>query len=251
MKTVQLQVAALTDVGLVRNRNEDSMTVLPNEGLVMISDGLGGHRAGDVASRMVVRLLPEMLARGLSSVPPENSVLTNKVIRDIITDLSRELRSRAGKHPAQFGMGATLVMALFLENRVHIAAMGDSRAYLCRQRELKRLTEDHSVLGILLSQGVVTREQAQEHEARGRLTRYIGMEGEVYPDVGGLDLVDGDRFVLCSDGLTAEVADETIAEILQRGTNVEEICSCLVHAAKEAGGSDNITVIVAEWWGDR
>jgi len=143
-------------------------------------------------------------------------------------------------------MGATLVMALLTENRAHIAYMGDSRGYLFRDDGLTRLTNDHLVVEILLRNGEITPDEAEKHPARGLVTRYVGMDNEVYPDVRTIALSQGDRLLLCSDGLSGMIPDNVIAHILTTCSDSENACQALVDAA---GGRDNITSVVVDWMG--
>jgi protein phosphatase len=144
-------------------------------------------------------------------------------------------------------MGATVVLVLLRDGKAYIVNMGDSRAYLYREHRLKQLTEDHSIVGILLRHGDITPEEAKKHPARGRLSRYVGMEGEVYPDVRTLAMKAGDRLLLCSDGLTNMVSDDEIALVLKDCSDLQSVCETLVKAANTAGGADNITVIVVDF----
>jgi protein phosphatase len=143
-------------------------------------------------------------------------------------------------------MGATVVLAFLWGQQVFIAHIGDSRAYLYRRGELRQLTDDHSVVGILLRHGKITPEEAKIHPARNKLSRYVGMEGEVYPDVQRLRPSAGDRLLLCTDGLTTMVPDDAIAEILVNCGDPQMACRSLVEAANAARGQDNVTVLVAD-----
>ncbi len=143
-------------------------------------------------------------------------------------------------------MGATVALAWLRETGAHLAHLGDSRIYLFREAQLQQLTEDHSVIALLLRSGEITPEEAQTHPARGQLSRYVGMDGEVYPDVQTVQLQAGDRLLLCSDGLTNMIPNTQIAQLLQVNAEVLAACQALVHAANTAGGTDNITVLVVD-----
>ena len=144
-------------------------------------------------------------------------------------------------------MGATVVMALVQDDRAFIAHMGDSRAYLLRRGKLRPLTDDHSIVGILLRTGEIRPEEAEHHPARGQLSRYVGMEDEVYPDVRTVRLASGDRLLLCTDGLTGMVPDDTIMGLLAVSEEPQVACDHLVEAANAAGGKDNITAVIVDW----
>ena len=146
-------------------------------------------------------------------------------------------------------MGATVVLAMIKRRSAYIAHMGDSRAYLFRDNQLKQLTEDHSIVGILLRHGDITPEEATEHPAKGRLSRYVGMEGKVYPDVRSIAIKKEDRLLLCSDGLSGMLNDRNIAELLIMHPDPQAACKALADAANSAGGTDNITVVIVDWKG--
>jgi protein phosphatase len=244
-----LNAAVLSEVGRVRQANEDAYALLPEQGLFIVSDGMGGQQAGGLASRIVVEVLPQMLAQRLSSALEGQAAEFSRVLRDTIIELSQQIRQQASSRTGLAGMGATLVMACVRNEHAFIAHMGDSRAYLYRRRKLRQLTDDHSVVALLLRHGEITREQADRHPAKGRLSRYVGMEGDAYPDVRVIKLARDDRILLCSDGLTGMVADNTIAKLLSERSDPELACRALVEAADTAGGRDNITVLVVDWHG--
>lgn len=249
-ETRPFKAAALSDIGKVRRGNEDAYALLPDKNLFIVSDGMGGHQAGAKASEIVVKVLPPMVKQHLGRAPAKPAEVSN-ALHDAIVELSRQLREQSVGQPGLAGMGATVVLAYFLEDQVLIANMGDSRAYLFRNKRLKHLTEDHSVVGILLRRGEITEEQARDHPAKQQISRYIGMEGEVYPDVCAVKLSTDDRFLLCSDGLTGMVPDEAIARLLEECADPDLACRSLVAAANAAGGQDNITALVVDWRGSR
>ena len=244
-----MHAAALSDIGKVRVTNEDAFALLPEQGLFIVADGLGGHRAGATASKIVVSVLPEMVKQRRAAVQDDETTTISQLLRDTIAELSLTLREHAASEPGLAGMGATVVVACVQGAQAFIAHMGDSRAYLYRQGELKQLTDDHSVVGILLRRGEITPEEARAHPARNRLTRYVGMEHEAYPDVQTLKLSARDRLLLCTDGLMAMMRDEAITEILAHSHDPQLACQALVDSANAAGGHDNVTVLVADWAG--
>ncbi|MGH9940136.1 MAG: PP2C family protein-serine/threonine phosphatase [Blastocatellia bacterium] len=239
-----LQWAALSDVGKVRQNNEDAFALLPEHGLFIVSDGMGGCRAGETASKIVVEALPRMIERRLAAIQSERADVVSLALRDAIVDLSQQLRRQSAGNPDLAGMGATVALACMRKDRLFIAHMGDSRAYLYRGGKLDQLTEDHSVVGILLRGGEITPEEVEVHPARGVLSRYVGMEGMVYPDTRALELLAGDRLLLCTDGLTGMAPDSRIAEILGACDDPQEACQALVEAANASRGNDNVTALV-------
>jgi protein phosphatase len=240
-----LVAAALTDQGLRRDHNEDAFVLAPERGLLLVADGMGGHRAGDTASTAVASVLPGMLEAKLASGRKAGDV--EPALREAITELSGELQKQSAPDPEIAGLGSTVVLLLFRDDGVFVAHMGDSRAYRARSGQLARLTDDHSLVALLVRRGELAPDEADERPELASLTRYVGMEGVVYPDVRRLEPEPGDRYLLCSDGLTTMIDDAAIGAILFRSSAPEEACRGLVDAANAAGGKDNITVIVGDW----
>jgi protein phosphatase len=242
-----LKAAALSETGRVRDHNEDAFVLLPESGILAVSDGMGGHQAGETAARAVAGALPILLEHHLGSVPIDEESAALRALRDAIVELSRELFRQSAGRPGLAGMGATVVVACVRDAKLLLAHMGDSRAYLLRAGELAGLTADHSLVGLLLREGEITEDEVAHHPLRGRLSRYVGMEGVVYPDVRALPLAPRDRLLLCTDGLTSTVGDEGIASVLRASASPEAACRALVDAALARGAPDNVTALVADW----
>ncbi|MGH4010995.1 MAG: Stp1/IreP family PP2C-type Ser/Thr phosphatase [Pseudonocardiaceae bacterium] len=242
-----LRWAGLSDRGRVRERNEDRWSVDVDLGLFVVSDGMGGRPAGEVASEVVVATLPTLVATHLGATPDPAAPDATQQLRTALAELSVGLREGSQDTPRLAGMGATAVVALVRQATALIAHVGDSRAYLWREGSLDRLTRDHSLAQELVDAGAITGEQAADHPARGQLTRHIGMLGEVSPDVRRITLYPADRLLLCSDGLTGMVDDARIRMILDGCPDPDRACRALIEAANEAGGTDNITVLVVTY----
>lgn len=249
-----LEAACISDPGRVRTENQDSYLMALDQALFIVSDGIGGHQAGEVASQAVVRVFSDMLQRRLQKLASANSRLIELVIREVVLEFNRSLRKEAASRLGLQGMGATLVLAWIRQEQAtaHLANMGDSRIYLLRQDKLTQLTEDHTIATFLLRHGAITPAQALEHSGQHKLSRYIGMEGEVYPDVQTIQLQPEDRLLLCSDGLTNMLNDEQIHHLLSsneqnRRLSPQAACQALVEAANQAGGTDNITAMVIDF----
>jgi len=239
----------MTDIGCVRKRNEDAFLADMKNGLFIVSDGLGGHPSGDVASRMIVDLLPQILARRLrlSSVTNrENCGLMRKMVAESLSEMSLSICRLGRNSPANIGMGATVVVAWIIGQYAHVAHMGDSRAYVLRGGRFRKLTRDHSLVSLLLQHGEITMSEGVNHPARGRLTRFVGMEAEVVPDTQSLKLQVGDRILLCTDGLWGVLPGARMKFILIQSKRPGGACRNLVEAGKMAGGSDNLTAIVID-----
>jgi PPM family protein phosphatase len=242
---MSLEAFALSDVGKSREENEDAFYLLPYDGVFIVADGMGGHNGGAEAARLVVEQLPGIIHERLDSIPARRTKALALALRDALVEVSLQVLKEGNGSLELEGMGATVVLAYRRKSRLYVAHMGDSRAYLYRDGKLEQLTKDHSVIAMMLEDGEITPEEAKTHPARGIVTRFAGMEGTVYPDVTSLKCTEGDRLLLCSDGLNNMLTDEAITEILSGGGELQKVCRSLVDAANEAGGRDNITVLIA------
>lgn len=239
-----LRCAGLSDQGRVREGNEDRWSADVGLGLFVVSDGMGGLPAGEVAAEIVVTTLPTLIATHFDTAADLAAPETGQQLGTVLAELSAQVRARNPDAPHRAGMGATAVVALVRQATALIAHLGDSRAYLWRANSLQRLTSDHSLAQALLDSGVITEQEAAEHPARHQLARYLGMDGEALAEVRSLTLRPADRLLLCSDGLTNMLDDARIQLIINDHANPEHTCRALVDAANEAGGTDNITALV-------
>jgi PPM family protein phosphatase len=242
----QIRAACANDAGRIRQTNQDSYLIDLEQNLFIVSDGMGGHLAGEVASKAVVTVLPELIRRRLAGLSSASNRTVELALREVVLELSQRLRAESAGRPGLQGMGATLAMALLRPEpwTAHLAHLGDSRIYLFRDHHLTQLTEDHSIVALLLKHGEINREEARRHPARGRLSRYVGIDGDVYPDLQSIALLAGDRLLICSDGLTNMIPDDMIARLIHKNPAPSEACRKLVAAANSAGGEDNITVLL-------
>ncbi len=240
---------ALTDVGLERERNEDSCYVNSELGLFVVSDGMGGHRGGELASRIVAEDLPVMVETGLHRLRVGSSAAVKRLLKKVIIEQNRHLQLEGISESGYKDMGATLVMALMWKGRVYVANLGDSRAYFLRSGVFRQLSRDHSVIGELIEAGKLSPDQARGHDAEGQITNYVGMEDKPSPYVTSFSVRKGDRLLLCSDGLTDMVDDFVIKAVLGEGVSPEVICEKLVELANNAGGHDNVTAVAVEFTG--
>lgn len=239
-----VRAGGISDKGRVRENNEDNLLRDEKRGLFIVSDGMGGHQAGEVASKIVVSVLPGFIEQQATQMRNLTDDTCKLILRDSILKLSQRLREESKGKAGLQGMGATVVVAWLRDTSAHIAYMGDSRIYLFRKKQMVQLTEDHSVVALLLRHGEITKEEAKDHPARGRLSRYVGMEGDVFSDVYTVSIHPGDRMLLCSDGLTGMVADRDIGKVLKEYEDPDKACKVLIDMANEAGGKDNITAII-------
>jgi PPM family protein phosphatase len=245
-----IKVARLTDVGLYRDHNEDAVASDLSIGLLVLADGMGGYKAGEVASEIAVltltaevteAMLHKATIRFMPGLLPESQMLMNAIDKANATiyQISQE-------QPQCAGMGTTLVAGIFADNRLVVGHIGDSRLYCLRAETLIQVTEDHSLLQEQLNSGLITVEQAKTASHKNLVTRALGIDPEVEPEVQVFDVEVGDLFLLCSDGLSDMVEDELIKKILlDANSNIEFAATNLVQVANELGGKDNISVIIA------
>src|SRR4051812_40257998 len=230
-----LRYAARSDRGLIRGTNQDSVYAGPR--LLAVADGMGGHAAGDVASKVVIAALEH-----LDDDAPSGDLL--QALRQAVFDGSEHLREVIREAPHLEGMGTTLTAVLFAGGRLGLCHVGDSRAYLMRDGELSQITHDDTFVQTLIDDGRITEEEANSHPQRSLLLRALNGQ-DVEPDLSMRDARAGDRFMLCSDGLSGVVSEETIAEAL-KDPDPEATADRLVELALRSGGPDNVTVIVAD-----
>jgi len=240
---VTVVVAALSDVGKVRENNEDAWFADVERGIFIIADGLGGCAGGEVASKMVTDYLPSLFEVKLHSLRFPDAAIC---IEQAINRLNGRVRDAGREHPELSGMGSTLVLAMIRSEKMLIAHAGDSRAYLLHDGSFIRLTRDHSVIQDMLDNGLITPQEAAVHPSRAIVTQCIGTPGKVSPDIRHIDFQSGDRLLLCSDGLTNMLSDKRIATIMGQQTGLDTVSHDLVQAANDAGGEDNVTVVFVE-----
>jgi protein phosphatase len=230
--------AALTDPGLTRTGNEDAF--LFQEPLFAVADGMGGHSAGEIASRVAVQ---ELLQSAPRAADP-------KALGRAVRAANRAVIESAGKSRTRTGMGTTLTAAMVDGRHIAIAHVGDSRAYLLHAGRLERITEDHSMVADLVRQGSITEEDARFHPQRSVITRALGSDPEMVADIYEATASPGDRLLLCTDGLSGMMTDDFIADILIGEPDPGEAATRLIEAANRAGGYDNITVVVVDITGE-
>lgn len=238
--------AGITDVGLVREQNEDNWCAHPEMGLFIVADGMGGHLGGGTASSAVVAVLPSMLNRALKGRSVQDDEVT-ATIQSTLCQLSNELRDGGSEYPELSGLGSTVVLLYLHNQNAYIAHLGDSRAYLLRKNKFTRLTNDHTIVQLLIDSGDIKPEEAASHPARGQLTRYVGMKNNPLPECGVFKPQHGDCVLLCTDGLTGLVKDTAIKKTLKQDPDLAACCRKLVDAANKAGGKDNITALLVSF----
>ena len=230
---MKVSVGAATDIGQVREGNEDSLLVVAP--LYAVADGMGGHRGGEVASSLALETVQGMFERKEGS------------LADQVVEANRAVFDRSQNDRSVSGMGTTLTAALVDGSRVHLVHVGDSRAYLLRDGELAQLTEDHTLVHRMVMEGEISQEEAETHPQRSILTRALGVDQSVQVDEGDVEAAAGDRLLLCTDGLTGMVPEGQIREILLESADPQEAVEKLVKVANRAGGIDNITAVILDF----
>jgi protein phosphatase len=235
---IHFAAAAVTDRGRKRPSNEDAFGYSVEHGVYVVCDGMGGAAAGEVASSLAVDDMMGTLTRRPGTAP---------LIADAeqaVAAANLSIFTRAERSQKLSGMGTTLVALLVEERSAWILNVGDSRGYRLRNSQLEQITVDHSLVEEQIRMGRMSRDEAQRSPIRNVITRALGTQNNVSPDVFELEVEPGDTYLLCSDGLTRELSDSLIESLLSVGASLEEICTRLVSAANQAGGHDNITCLL-------
>ena len=255
--TLEFHVA--TDTGRARTNNEDSADVEEKTSLVVLADGMGGYNAGEVASGMATTFIRQELGRWLSEASESATDADVRRAMEICVDnANRAIFNAANSNPQYAGMGTTLVVGVFREMRLLVGHVGDSRCYRLRGGRLVQITHDHSLLQEQIDAGLITVEQAAFSANKNLVTRAVGVEDTVLLETHLHEVLPGDLYLLCSDGLSDMLDDETIGQLLQSCDLLPEAAKALIDAANDAGGKDNISVVLARvrgspgsarsWW---
>jgi protein phosphatase len=260
-----LEIIVRTDTGRVRGHNEDSVFANPPLGLAILADGMGGYKAGEVASGMATTLLSNGLEAALGQNLPHELDATSgrpyahRLMREEVAASNAAIFQAAARQPQYSGMGTTLLTALFYDNKVTVAHIGDSRLYRLRGEQFGQITRDHSLLQEHIDRGLITIENARRSQKKNLVTRALGVEPEVVAEIHDYPVQTGDIYLLCSDGLNDMVEDNEIHLTLQSlASNLEMAARQLIQKANDNGGRDNISVILVKilrsfpahkaWW---
>jgi protein phosphatase len=246
-----LEIASCTDPGMVRSHNEDSIASDPVNGLVVLADGMGGYNAGEVASGMATTVITTEIQQLLTRIKPHQideetkAPVASKMIREQVLKANTSIYQAAQSQPQYAGMGTTLVVCLYYDNRMLVAHLGDSRLYMLREGKFSQVTRDHSLLQEQIDSGIITPEQAKKAQHKNLVTKALGIDPTVEPEIHEYPTRAGDIYLLCSDGLCDMVEDEDIGMTLQTlGGNLKLAAQQLVQMANDNGGRDNVSVIL-------
>lgn len=248
-----LEIALRTDPGMVRDHNEDAVFANPSRGFAILADGMGGYNAGEVASGMATMIMSaELEAAFAAGRPsdfdsPDGLSFAQRCLLDTVAAANSAIYTAAESQVQYAGMGTTLVTALFHDNRVTVAHIGDSRLYRLRGEELSVITRDHSLLQEQLDSGLITPDEARFSQNKNLVTRALGVDPIVEAEINDYPVLPGDIYLLCSDGLNDMVEDEEIALALQTlSANLELAATQLIQMANDNGGRDNVSVILVK-----
>ena len=245
-----LEITSATDPGMVRSHNEDSIASDPANGLVVLADGMGGYNAGEVASGMATTVITTEVAQVLTKVQPyeiddRNELAATRIVREQILKANTSIYQAAQSQPQYAGMGTTLIVCLFYDNKVMVGHLGDSRVYMMRDGKFSQVTRDHSLLQEQIDSGLITAEQAKTAAHKHLVTKALGIDWTVEPEIHEYEVKVGDIYLLCSDGLCDMVSDEDIGMTLSMlGANLKLATQQLVQMANDNGGRDNVSVIL-------
>jgi len=235
---LRIEYGSRSDQGKVRTSNEDSCIANLQSKVFLVADGMGGHAAGEIASHIAASAVDEIMSgRG-----PESNM--ESLLRLAVENANKRVFETQRIKPEYRGMGSTLTVLTFTEDRYYIAQVGDSRAYLLRSGTLHQLTRDHSLVWPLFESGILNKDDISRHPQKNLITRSIGTHPEVDADLFGGAALEDDTYLLCSDGLTDVLLDNDILSVLRGSRDPQELSDLMVNAANSGGGPDNITVVV-------
>ncbi|MCW9047189.1 MAG: Stp1/IreP family PP2C-type Ser/Thr phosphatase [Gammaproteobacteria bacterium] len=249
----KIEITGITDEGLVRDHNEDSIASNADLGLLVLADGMGGHKGGEVASAIAVDSIMQDLSSALPQISTGNTdentgySLESMLIEKAIKDANLKIYTAAQNNKNYEGMGTTIVVLLLYDNRITVAHVGDSRLYRMRDRLLEQMTRDHTLLQELVDRGFYTKKEARESLNKNLVTRAVGVSTTVDVDLLEDIALTGDTYLLCSDGLTDMIGDDLIEDIqLNYRDNLNKMNKELIKQAKDHGGKDNVSVMLAQ-----
>jgi protein phosphatase len=246
-----LEAVGLTDVGLLRSHNEDSLFFDADLGLFIVADGLGGHAAGEIASKIVVDQMAKFIKQ---TAKPESNALSdsedefiwNEIrLKTAIQMSNKAIAENIVLHPERKTMGSTVVACLIEGKRVTMAHVGDSRAYRLNDHCIQQITRDHSWVAEQVASGILTKEEAKRHPFRNIITQALGNTTDLDIEIHNFEITNSDTILLCSDGLSGMVPDEQILEFFNQAPNLQNAARNLISKAIENGGEDNVTVVLA------
>ena len=247
----RVEFSALTDTGIKRTNNEDSFLVMESKNLYAVADGMGGHSSGEIASKIAVETISDFFRNSEISEDStwpyaydDNISFEGNKLKTAVAVANEKIQEYASEHPESRGMGTTVVAVLVLDSRLILCHVGDSRCYLLRDGKLSLVTSDHSWVNEQVKLGFMTEEEAQKHPFRNVITKALGTKCEATAEINETEGRSGDLLLLCTDGLNSMIPDIEIAKIVSKDTGLDEKARSLIDAANNAGGEDNITLVL-------
>ncbi len=240
-----MHAVGLTDVGRVRSINQDSFHLIKDKNISIVADGMGGHAAGDQASKIAVKTITEILdGYDFQAEDGESGMSIEELVRYALQEANEQILLASLSNQHLQGMGTTAIVAVESQGKLYLGHVGDSRTYLVRNQKISQITEDHSVVQQLVKAGAISEAEAEVHPYKNVITRCLGMQANVEPDTLEMVLEPGDRILMCSDGLSNMVSDSTMEQLINDSESPEETCQKLIDLANENGGTDNITAVL-------
>lgn len=238
------KIFGVTDIGKIRENNEDVFYTDSVNDVYIIADGMGGHNAGEVASAKSIEFIKESLNGFALKEIKDNPEEAEKILNRVLSETNLRILALADNNPDYKGMGCTIVMAIILNNNIYKIHVGDSRCYICRNDDIIQLGDDHSYVAAAVKMGYLTKEEARKSPDKNKITMAMGTAKGIEPDYRKCELQYNDTILLCSDGLWDMISDNDILKIINSGKSAEDISNDLISEANNAGGPDNISVIV-------
>ncbi len=242
MERLKITADGITDIGKIKQTNQDKICLFPQWNIFVVADGMGGHAGGGVASGIAVDTIYRYFLESRDS-----NLLPSERLLSAIRESNLEIAGKGASDKKYLGMGTTIVALLIDGITAHVAHVGDSRAYIIRDAGIRQITSDHSLVNQYIGNGLITKEQTKGHPLKNVLTRALGMSGNIDIDVNSLQIEPDDIFILCSDGLTNMIEDEDILNtIISCRDDIPLACSSLVDLANNKGGEDNVSVVIVK-----
>ncbi|MFZ5966319.1 MAG: Stp1/IreP family PP2C-type Ser/Thr phosphatase [Bacillota bacterium] len=237
-----MEFGVISDIGKIRDINEDAFYVSDKINLFMVADGMGGHNAGEVASNIAINTISTYIEEKIQNQKNTTTESVHAILKKAVLDANKQIYAKANEDVDCQGMGTTLTLGLLLQ-KLYIGHIGDSRAYVLKDNCISQITQDHSLVAELVKNGSITEDEAKVHPQRNIITRALGTEKEISVDIQHFDLESGAILVLCTDGLSNLIHEKEILECFSHCSNMQAGCEHLVSLANERGGHDNITII--------
>ncbi|RKD27834.1 protein phosphatase [Caminicella sporogenes DSM 14501] len=239
-----MEWAVKTHIGKIRENNEDSFYIdEDNHSVFIVADGMGGHNAGEIASKMAIEIVSEYIKENWSNVNLKDKFEVHSLLREAIERANKKIYEKSLVNKELDGMGTTLTIAIIDKTFLYIGHIGDSRAYVLRNDDLFQITQDHTLVSELLKNGTITEIEAKNHPKRNIITKALGTGYNVEPELINYQIKDNDIIILCTDGLTNVIENDEIKKSFSKFSSLQETCDYLINLANERGGYDNITII--------